>query len=112
MKSVNHSSTEKKSDLEIYKSLVNLKQDLYYKDIISAHESILVKKTQDAIDDIFHCYKQKYISKNDMFTQIEELKCKNHIIDQVVYKNISFARAEFCKKPTNVGKRNTSYTKS
>lgn len=112
MKSANYSSTEKKSDSEIYKSLVNLKKDLYYKDIVSAHEPLLIKKTQERIDDIFHCYKQKYISKNEMFTQIEELKCKNHIIDQVVYKNISFARAEFCKKPTNVGNRNNSYNKS
>ena len=88
---------------ETYKSLVSLKEDLYYKDIINAHKDTLIRKTQERINDIFHCYKSRYISKNEMFTQLEELRVKNHIIDPVVYDNINLARKTFCKPKVSNG---------
>lgn len=102
-----HSSATNKSFEEIYNKMVVLKRDLYYKDIIYAHKDVLIKKTQERIDDIFHCYKKMYINKNTMFTQIEDLRCKNHIIDQVVYDNITYARKTFCRQKRKKRVENT-----
>jgi hypothetical protein len=87
-----------KSFEEIYSNMCDLKRDLYYKEIISAHKDLLIKKTKEQTEDIFYCYKKNYISKNEMFTQLEGMKVKNHIIDQVVYDALSYARKTFCKK--------------
>lgn len=90
-------SRNKKSFEEVYNNMCILKRDLYYKDIVNAHKDVLVRKTTERIEDIFHCYKQHYISTFEMFTALEELRCKNHIIDHVIQKNIMYAKKTFCK---------------
>jgi hypothetical protein len=95
-----------KSYEETYASLVTLKRDLYYKEVISANKDVLVRHTTERIEDIFHQYTQNYISKNDMFSELEDLRCKNQIIDQIVYEQITYARKTFCKqKPKKSPKR-------
>jgi hypothetical protein len=97
------SSTPSRTFEDLYNKLVTLNKDLYYKSIIVANKDVLVRKTEEQIEDYFYQYKKNYISKNDMFTLIEGLRCKNHIIDEVVYKKITFARKTFCKpKPRKV----------
>lgn len=93
----NKKSIPQKSFEETYNNMKTLLRDLYYKSIINAHKDVLVRKTTERIDDIIHCYKQRYISKNEMFTEIENLRCKNHIIDQVVYEKIMYVKKTFCR---------------
>lgn len=108
----NKNSTTPKSFEEIYNSMTTLLRDLYYKSIINAHKDVLVKKTTDRIEDIIHCYQQRYISKNDMFTEIENLRCKNHIIDQVVYEKIMYVKKTFCRPKKSNRKQHTGTKKS
>jgi hypothetical protein len=98
-------STSVKSYLEIYNNLVILRRDLYYKDIIQSHKDVLVRKTTELIEDIFYQYKKNWINKNDMFSAVEDLRCKNHIIDQVVYEKITYARKTFCRPKSRTTNR-------
>lgn len=112
----NHTKTnkrpinEEKSFEQIYNNMKTLKRDLYYKSIINAHKDVLIRKTTERIDYIIYCYKQRYISKNDMFTEIESLRCKNYIIDQVVYEKIQYVKKTFCRPRKGNNKKKTSYT--
>lgn len=95
---------------EIYNNMCLLKRDLYYKSIVHAHKDVLIRKTTEQIEDIFHRYDKGYISKFTLFTEMEGMICRNSVIDTVIYEKIMHAKKIYRKpKFGSKGKPNKSH---
>lgn len=86
---------------EIIKRLKKKVVEMYDRSIVEANKDVLIRKTTERIDDLIYQFKKFYISKTELFKQIEALRCKNYIIDGVIYEKLKFVRKNFCgkKKP-------------
>jgi len=98
-KSTSRKFTTKKSFNEIHKEMCKLKEDLYYKDIVNAHKDIITKGTNLQVEDIMYRFNKKYLSKFEMFTELESLKSGYKVTDVIVSNAIGHARKTYCKKP-------------
>lgn len=86
---------------EIIRRLNKKVAEMYDRSIVEANKDVLIRKTTERIDDLIYQFKKFYISKTELFKQIEDLRCKNYIIDGVIYEKLKFVRKNFCgkKKP-------------
>jgi hypothetical protein len=105
-KSRNNKNTNK-SFIEVHKEMCKLKEDLYYKDIVNAHKDIITKGTNKQVEDIMYRFNKRYISKHEMFTELENLKSGYKVTDIIVKDALNFARKTFCKKPVKSFNKNT-----
>lgn len=67
-------NTQKVSTLSAYDSMVILRRDLYYKDIVNNHKEDIQEKTEFAIKEILYCFERNWISKREVFEKLEQLR--------------------------------------
>lgn len=71
-KNVKHSPKVSKGSA--YDNMVLLKKDLYYKSIVAAHAGDIADKTNLAIKEILYTFKRSWISKRELFVELEKLR--------------------------------------
>lgn len=70
-----------------YENMVILRRDLYYKEVISAHSARIAALTERKIGDIMYQYDKGWISKRELFVEIEALN-SGHPCTDIPVKNI------------------------
>lgn len=70
-----------------YDNMVILRRDLYYKEIVAAHSARIEAETEKQIADIMYRYDKNWLSKRELFEEIESLN-SGHPCTDVPVKNV------------------------
>lgn len=76
-----------------YDNMVILRRDLYYKEVIAAHSARIAALTENQIGDIMYRYDKGWLSKKELFGEIEALNSGYPCTDIPVKNIIKVIRA-------------------
>jgi hypothetical protein len=76
-----------------YDNMVILRRDLYYKEVVAAHSARITALTENQIGDIMYRYDKGWLSKKELFGEIEALNSGYPCTDIPVKNIIKVIRA-------------------
>lgn len=82
------------SSLSAYDNMVILKKDLYYKSLVNSHSEDVTAKTELAVKEIMYTYRRNWISKRELFIELEALRSGYSCTDLPVKDAIRAIRAK------------------
>lgn len=89
-----HTNNYPKKSSNVYENMAVLRRDLYYKEIVNAHAVRITAETNKTINDILYRFGKNYISKRDLFLELEALRSGFPCTDVPVKEAIRAIRAK------------------